>query len=269
MTSGIYAIVNSTNGKRYIGSAINIERRTGRHRSELLHGRHPNQKLQRAYDKYGRDSFTIEVLEEVENYHDLIPREQHWIDTLQPEYNIRADAASNRGWTPDATTLERRSAGMKRAWQDPDKRQNMMRFVQSGADAVRDKPLSEEHKAKVSQRTKEALARPETRANLVRAMTGKPKSASHRAALGVAAKKRWESAEYRQKFHDARANPEPEKKRSAEVRQRISEGKKGKARPDLAQRNTDPAHLAKVRAGIAAYWEKKRAERDQDSAPTA
>lgn len=261
VTTGIYQITIAN--KRYIGSAVNAERRWYRHKSELHNNKHPNQKLQRAYNKYGSEQTVFEIVEVVEDIECLIPREQHWIDTQRPELNIRPVAESNLGWVPSEETLSRRSDGMKLAWQDPDKRKNMMRAVEAGAAAVRDKPLSEEHRKKVSERTKEALARPEVREKLRQAMR-KPKSDVAKAASSVAAKKRWESEEYRQKFTEARKEKR-DYKRPEEVRARISEGKMGKERPDLATRNADPEYQAKVKAGRDAYWAKKRAERQQQS----
>lgn len=260
MTCGIYAIKNLTNNKQYVGSALNIERRWATHRSSLRHGKHPNQKLQRAYEKYGEENFSYTVLETVEDFKLLTVREQWWMDNTSCEYNIRENAANNIGWTPSATTLSRRGESMRIAWNDPKKRINLMRAVHAGAAAVRNKPLSAEHRQKVSEKTAEALNRPDTHANLVRAMTGKKKSESHKKALGVAAKKRWESEDYREKFRDARKEKK-EYARPEDVRQRISQAKMGTQRPDLAARNNDPEYQAKVKAGREAYWERKRAEK--------
>jgi group I intron endonuclease len=62
MTAGIYAIRNLQDGKLYIGSAINIERRWAVHSSQLKCRKHPNAKLQRAFDKHGEHAFVYEVL---------------------------------------------------------------------------------------------------------------------------------------------------------------------------------------------------------------
>ena len=53
----IYKILNKANGKFYIGSTNKVSRRWTHHKSNLKYNRHCNQKLQRAYNKYGKDNF--------------------------------------------------------------------------------------------------------------------------------------------------------------------------------------------------------------------
>lgn len=65
-TSGIYAIVNRTNGHRDVGSARNIRSRLRQHVRELERGTHrtsEEQLLQNAWDEFGRDSFEFRVLD--------------------------------------------------------------------------------------------------------------------------------------------------------------------------------------------------------------
>ena len=57
MKGFIYKIVNKENGKFYIGSTIEPQRRKKRHFDDLRNKRHHCLFLQRAYDKYGVDSF--------------------------------------------------------------------------------------------------------------------------------------------------------------------------------------------------------------------
>lgn len=57
MRAGVYKISNSSNGKCYIGSSIDIDRRRLEHFSALLHNKHINQHLQNAYNKYGEGMF--------------------------------------------------------------------------------------------------------------------------------------------------------------------------------------------------------------------
>lgn len=62
MTCGIYCITNTVNNKKYIGQSVTVEDRLRRHRYELLNGKHFNQHLQHAWDKYGGDNFTFEMI---------------------------------------------------------------------------------------------------------------------------------------------------------------------------------------------------------------
>lgn len=82
---GIYKIINLINGKTYIGSSKDLVKREKRHFRDLNKNKHHNIHLQRAFNKYGSISFIFEVVEECE---DLFKREQHWIDTIKPDYNI-------------------------------------------------------------------------------------------------------------------------------------------------------------------------------------
>lgn len=61
---GIYCIRNLKNDKRYIGQSKNISIRFSQHFSDLRAGRHGNEVLQRAWNKYGENSFVKEVLHE-------------------------------------------------------------------------------------------------------------------------------------------------------------------------------------------------------------
>lgn len=99
--SGIYAITNTVNGKRYIGSASNLASRFRTHKARLNLDKHHSVKLQNAWRKYGPDCFRFEVLEFVANRANLVDREQHWIDVHQAAsasgYNISPIAGSSLG----------------------------------------------------------------------------------------------------------------------------------------------------------------------------
>lgn len=84
----IYAIENRANGKMYIGSTIKKDVRWRAHKSDLRRGKHHSIALQRAWDKYGEENFNFYVLEEVEDSSMIIEREQEYLDTLNPDYNI-------------------------------------------------------------------------------------------------------------------------------------------------------------------------------------
>ena len=86
--SGIYFIECVKNKKMYVGSTNNFIIRLECHRSELRGGYHGNDFLQRAWKKYGEESFIIGILERVENIDDLLNREQYYIDKIKPEFNL-------------------------------------------------------------------------------------------------------------------------------------------------------------------------------------
>jgi group I intron endonuclease len=60
--SGIYQIVNLANGKRYIGSSINLLVRKKKHFVELKRNKHHCVYLQNAYNKYGKENFKFEIV---------------------------------------------------------------------------------------------------------------------------------------------------------------------------------------------------------------
>lgn len=81
---GIYIITNKIDGKRYIGQSIDIFRRFQEHRC-VSH--ETNVHLKRALQKYGKENFTYEILEECEES-ELNEKEIYYIQKLKPEYNV-------------------------------------------------------------------------------------------------------------------------------------------------------------------------------------
>lgn len=100
----IYKIRNKTNNKFYLGSSKNFSHRKCEHKRDLSLGKHHSPRLQKAWNKYGSESFVFEIVEELsKDCSDklLLEREQYWIDTLNPcddsiGYNISPNA--HGGW---------------------------------------------------------------------------------------------------------------------------------------------------------------------------
>ncbi len=126
-TSGIYKITCTANKKIYIGSALNLYLRRHVHFSELRYNKHVNRHLQNAWNKYGEQSFTFEVLEYVLPI-SLATREQYWFKKLKPfghkGFNIAIEAGSPLGNKsrigmkniPESTEASRQArTGMKRS----------------------------------------------------------------------------------------------------------------------------------------------------------
>lgn len=61
----IYSIQCKTTNKQYIGSALNHGKRKREHFYNLKNNKHPNKKLQNAYNKYGADCFEFKIIEVV------------------------------------------------------------------------------------------------------------------------------------------------------------------------------------------------------------
>ena len=88
--SGVYSIYHEDE-LVYVGSSKNIYSRWKSHIFTLSKGQHHNIILQRAWDKYKDTTFIFKLLEEVDEY-SLLKREQYYIDTLNPRYNIKKKA---------------------------------------------------------------------------------------------------------------------------------------------------------------------------------
>lgn len=98
--SGIYMIVNTINGNKYIGSSKNIYQRLLTHRSYLRHDKHYNKYLQNAWNKYGETNFDYSIIEFCSE-EDRINREQYYVDTLKPEYNISIEVVELPPYTKE------------------------------------------------------------------------------------------------------------------------------------------------------------------------
>lgn len=82
---GVYLMTNKLNGKKYVGQSLNMPWRWKSHGfpSNLK----PHQVLGRAILKYGIGNFEFTVLEKC-TPEELDEREMHYIEQLQPEYNM-------------------------------------------------------------------------------------------------------------------------------------------------------------------------------------
>lgn len=94
---GIYSIRHKATGKIYIGSTIkSFDYRKKKHFNKLKYNKHHNIKLQRAYNKYGKDAFEFCILEILNNISDVRQAEQYYIDVFYGKhcYNINKKADS-------------------------------------------------------------------------------------------------------------------------------------------------------------------------------
>lgn len=180
MKSGLYWIRNLLDGKRYVGSSIDVPRRLRAHRSLLERGVHDNIHLQRAWNRDGVEAFVFECVRQVVK-RNLREREQKLLDRVVGKaryYNINPVAD-----VPPDRTGQR----MPR------------RVVRRVTEKIRGKPKSVAHKKALSEARKKAWREGKydsTIPHLQRIagnMKGKKQplfSAEHRRKLGVASKKR-------------------------------------------------------------------------------
>lgn len=108
--SAIYKI--ETISGFYIGSAVNWKNRRSQHLSHLRRGIHANTMLQRAFNKYGEDGLVFSIVEYCDKS-DLLSREQFFLDTLNPKYNILKEAGRVTGFVMSEESKAKRLKTMK------------------------------------------------------------------------------------------------------------------------------------------------------------
>ena len=181
--TGIYQIINLDNGKRYVGSAVNIRNRWTCHTKHLMDGTHSNTHLGRSWAKHGESAFAFCILERVNDPGRLIEREQYWIDKLNPEFNIRKVAQSNQGLKATTATKRKMSKAQKERWDNlpaDERKKRSDRIQKIGANAtigmhrtpeqkehlrqkMKNRYFSPEHRARITEGNKRAWADPESK----------------------------------------------------------------------------------------------------------
>lgn len=186
---GVYVFINKSNGKRYIGSALNLYNRFRQYKTKLRKNQRTSKHLQNAWNKYGEENFIIEILQtfpvgtpeqEVRDAEAKEFEKYSW-DEL---YNIATKTETNAGWNQtEAAKDKMRTAAAGRTYG----------------------PLTEEHK----QAIRDAFKR-----------NGHPK--------GMKGKKHSEEtkAKMREK-NSGEGNPRYGKTLSEETKQKISKARKG------------------------------------------
>ena len=210
MKSGIYKITCTANGRFYVGSAVDLAKRKRDHFSYLKRGTHGNQHLQNAYNKYGRKAFKFAVLEHVADVEALIDREQHYIDTLEPEFNICKVAGSQLGVKRTEEVRAKMSKAVKRLWQDETRRENRSKiskqlwqdetYREVVSKASRERWQDETYREKISKAIKEQWQDEAHREKISKAMKERWQDEVYREQVSKASKVRWQDDEYREKM---------------------------------------------------------------------
>lgn len=223
--SGIYKITNTVNGKCYVGSAVNLQKRLHNHKSDLMNSRHHSRHLQSAWIKHGPDAFTFSVLL-LCDVHSLVFFEQRAFDVMRPSYNISPIAGSALGvkWTDESRASKsvfmmgrQHRLGLTHTPESKEK----MRLAKIG------RTLSAEHKAKIGAKSKgnqHAAGKGHTdewRKKMSVLLKGRKLSEEHRrkistgrtgivfsdtqlSNMSLAGKRNWENPEFRQKWYRSR-----------------------------------------------------------------
>lgn len=255
--SGIYEIVNVVNGKRYVGSAVNLKQRRSQHFSALRRGVHHNITLARAWVKYGEHGFEFRVIEwcppEI-----LIQREQFYIDE-RAEYNCSPTAGSTLGYRFTDEAKAKISVANKGKTKG---RKRDREAVEKTAAAHRGRTRTAETRAKIAEKAKgrKFIRDDAYRAKLSERLKGRPKSPEHMAALQEGRARRVYTEEQKQAASEANKRAYAEGRRSRER----SPEYRAKIAATLRERSQSPEVKERLRKQAAEAWAmRSQAERDE------
>lgn len=149
----IYLYTNKINKKKYIGQAQNLPAREATHKYNAKHKK-SNMAIDYAISKYGYENFLLEIIEHTTE--ELVnDRETFWINklnTLAPNgYNIAIYGAApirGRKQTEEARAKISKATSGENHWNFGGTLSEEHKAAISAAH--KDKPLSEEHKNKIS-----------------------------------------------------------------------------------------------------------------------
>jgi group I intron endonuclease len=83
----VYEIRCEADGRLYIGASINPRVRKAEHFNDLRNNRHHNRFLQRAFNKYGEETFTYKVIAKFTDEAEMWLYEENLIEELSNLYN--------------------------------------------------------------------------------------------------------------------------------------------------------------------------------------
>lgn len=112
--SGIYKWENKISEEFYIGSAVDLNKRMSEYYREsyITHPSRGKSIICYALVKYGYSNFSLSILEYC-NRNEVITREQHYLDLLNPPYNIFKYAYSSEGYKHTLEAIHKTSLAKK------------------------------------------------------------------------------------------------------------------------------------------------------------
>lgn len=231
--SGIYEIVNLVNGKRYVGSAVDVPQRWREHRTMLKCTRHHSRHLQASWNKHGGNVFEFRLILRCAADR-LIVEEQAEFDRRKPEYNICPTAGSTLG-RPHGPETKAKIAASKIGLKMP--------------------PRSDEHRRKLSESQKGRVISPEHMAALQAARRAKVFDESDRRSRSEGMKKAYAEGRHR-------------RDRPADYREKIAAGLRGKKLSPEHRAAVSAAMTGKTR-GPYNISDEERARRSERAKQTA
>lgn len=191
--SGIYVILNTKDGKVYVGKAQDINSRWQHHKTMLNRNTHDNIHLQRAWNKYGAKAFKFQKLEycPIEK---LNEREIHHIAIYKARgiaYNLTDGGDGIHGLIPSEETRQKMSAAAKgRIPHNKGKKASaeIRKRLSDAHKGIKMPPFTDEHKRKLSESNKNVSEERRRKSSLIH--KGKVISKETRLKMSEAAKRR-------------------------------------------------------------------------------
>lgn len=180
----VYVITNLVNGKQYVGKARNAQRRWWDHCARVNYG--STCAIHRAIRKYGRDAFTVEVLERTDTESAAFEAERGHIVRLRTNehgYNMTEGGEGCSGYRHTPESLKKMGAVHRGQVWTAEQRARM-------SEALRGRVLTPEHCAAISAAKMGKHVSQETRAKLAAAARGKTLSQEAKTKVGAASKAR-------------------------------------------------------------------------------
>jgi len=151
--TGVYLWIHLESGKKYVGSSIDLSKRFISYYTSSYLARPGNSYIYNALINYKYSAFSLSILEylDITNLSKneaqklLIEREQYYINTLNPEYNILKIAGSSYGYKHSEESLELIRTALKgRSFTEI--------HLDKLSKAKKGIPLCEDHKLKLSKK---------------------------------------------------------------------------------------------------------------------
>lgn len=108
--AGVYEIMNTITGEKYVGSARNISQRISNHFSKLRIGSSECTLLQKSFDEFGEAAFSSRVLDVVKGREDRLDREQEYLDTGDYKLNKLRNSRGRTGMEATEETKTKMAA---------------------------------------------------------------------------------------------------------------------------------------------------------------
>jgi group I intron endonuclease len=278
---GIYWILNQSTGKVYVGSATHIHARWRWHVKALDAGTHPNRYLQRAWTKYGKETFEFDIVELVEDRIWLRVHEHVWIKKLKARtnsrgYNIASSTfCSFDGFVEDEALRKRHKKATKAAMLRPEVIERMREAQRKRfADPIKRAEFrkafqSPEARKRRSKAAKEWMNDPLKNATLKEVITSaehtKKRAAGVRRAYQEDPERRTRKAKWAKEWH---ADVENKQKHSA-AQKKLYEDQSERDKQAAAQtkRYASPEERQKSSRAMKSSWYRRRLAKAKLSDP--